>query len=149
MKKRLPAIHLTLSALLLAALCSACGQEASEEPAAEEGLSQAELGKYSHGIAAREMRFFWTLQGDSIDVKISAPTNGWMGIGSSAGKSASAMKTASAPRPPIRKLTTRLSPNRRPSDRRARTHLVQQCVHVVSVEHQQRFKTHQLTVKVI
>ncbi len=81
MKNRPLAIHLTLSALLLAALCSACGQEAPEEPAAEEGLSQAELGKYSHGIAVRDMRFFWTLQGDSIDIKLTAPTNGWMGVG--------------------------------------------------------------------
>jgi hypothetical protein len=81
MKKRLPAIHLTLSALLLAALCSACGQEAPEEPAAEAALSQAELGKYIHGIAVRDVRFFWTLQQDNIDIKLSAPTNGWMGIG--------------------------------------------------------------------
>ena len=81
MKKRPHAIHLTLSALLLAALSWGCGQEAAEEPAAEAALSQEELGKYSHGIAVRDMRFFWTLQGDSIDVKLSAPTNGWMGIG--------------------------------------------------------------------
>jgi len=81
MKKRPHAIHLTLAALLLVALCWGCGQEAAQEPAAEAALSQEELGKYSHGIAAREMRFFWTLQGDNIDVKISAPTNGWMGIG--------------------------------------------------------------------
>ena len=81
MKKRPLAIHLALSALLLAVLCWGCGQEAPEKPAAEEALSQAELGKYSHGIAARDMRFFWTLQGDSIDIKLEAPTNGWMGIG--------------------------------------------------------------------
>ena len=81
MKKRPHAIHLILSALLLAALCWGCGQEAPEEPAAEAGLSQEELGKYSHGIAVREMRFFWTLQGDNIDVMLTAPTNGWMGIG--------------------------------------------------------------------
>jgi len=81
MKKRPLAIYLTLSALLLAVLCWGCGQEAPEEPAAEEGLSQEELGNYSHGIAVREMRFFWTLQEDSIDIKLAAPTAGWMGIG--------------------------------------------------------------------
>lgn len=81
MKKRPLAMHLTLSALLLTALCWGCGQEAPEEPAAEQRLSQEELGRYSHGIAVRDMRFFWTAQGDSIDVKLSAPTNGWMGVG--------------------------------------------------------------------
>jgi hypothetical protein len=81
MKKRPHAIHLTLSALLLAALCWGCGQEAAEKPAAEAPLSKEELGKYSQGIAVRDMRFLWTLQGDSIEVKLAAPTNGWMGIG--------------------------------------------------------------------
>ena len=81
MKRRPLAIHLTLSALLLTVLCWGCGQEAPEEPAAEEGLSQEELGEYSHGIAVRDMRFFWTLQKDSIDIKLAAPTNGWMGVG--------------------------------------------------------------------
>lgn len=81
MKNRPHAIHLTLSALLLAAFCWGCGQEAAEEPAAEQALSQEELGEYSHGLAARDLRFFWTVQGDSIDIKLSAPTSGWIGVG--------------------------------------------------------------------
>jgi hypothetical protein len=80
MKKRPSAIRLTLSALLLAALCWGCGQEAAEEPAAV-ALSPEELGQYSHGIAARDLRFFWTLRSDSIDIKLSAPTSGWIGVG--------------------------------------------------------------------
>jgi len=81
MKKRPLAIHLTLSALLLAALCSGCGQEAPEEPAAGQVLSQEELGGYGHGLAVGDLRFLWTLRGDSIDVKLAAPTNGWIGVG--------------------------------------------------------------------
>ena len=80
MKKRPSAIRLTLSALLLAALAWGCGP-AAEEPAAGPALSKEELGEYSHGIAARDLRFLWTLQADSIDVKLSAPTNGWIGVG--------------------------------------------------------------------
>ena len=81
MMKRPLTIHLTLSALLLAALCSGCGQEAPEEPAAAQELSQEELGSYSHGFAVGDLRFLWTLKGDSIDVKLAAPTNGWIGVG--------------------------------------------------------------------
>jgi hypothetical protein len=81
MKKQPHVIHLTLAALLLASLCWGCGQEAAQEPVAEAPLPREELGKYSQGIAVRDMRFFWTLQQDSIDVKLSAPTSGWMGIG--------------------------------------------------------------------
>jgi hypothetical protein len=81
MKQRLSAIHLTLLALFLAALCWACGQEAPEEPAAKEALSPEELGKYSHGIVVKDLRFLWTLREDSIDIKLAAPTIGWVGIG--------------------------------------------------------------------
>jgi hypothetical protein len=81
MKKRPLAIHLSISVLLLAALFWGCGQQAPEEPAAEAALSQEELGKYGHGIAVRDVRFFWTVQGENIEVKLVAPTNGWIGIG--------------------------------------------------------------------
>jgi hypothetical protein len=81
MKRRPHALQLTLSALLLAALCAGCGQEAAEEPATKAALSQEELGEYSHGIVVKDLRFFWTVQGDSIDIKLSAPTNGWIGVG--------------------------------------------------------------------
>jgi len=81
MNQRPSAIHLTLFALFLAVLCSACSQEAAEESAAKQGLSQEELGKYSHGIAVKDLRFLWTLGQDSIDIKLAAPTNGWVGIG--------------------------------------------------------------------
>lgn len=81
MKKRPHAILLALSALLLAALCSGCGQGTQEKPAAGKALSQQELGGYSHGIAVQDLRFLWTLKGDSIDVKLAAPTKGWIGVG--------------------------------------------------------------------
>jgi hypothetical protein len=79
MKRRPVAIHLILPALLLTALCWA--REASAEPAGDGALSQGELGKYSHGIAVKDIRFLWTLGEDSIDVQLAAPTNGWVGIG--------------------------------------------------------------------
>ena len=81
MKKRPSAIRLTLSALLLATVSWGCGQEAAEEPAAEAALSQEELGDYSQGIAAGDLRFLWKLRADSIDIKLSAPTSGWIGVG--------------------------------------------------------------------
>ena len=81
MKKRPHAILFFLSALLLAALCSGCGQEAPEKPTAGQAISQQELGSYSHGIAVGDLRFLWTLKGDSIDVKLAAPTKGWIGVG--------------------------------------------------------------------
>ena len=81
MSRRTFAIPLTLSVLFLTALCSGCGQEAPEAPAEKEMLSQEELGDYSRGIAARDMRFLWRLQQDSIDIKLVAPTKGWVGIG--------------------------------------------------------------------
>jgi hypothetical protein len=80
MKKRPHAILLALSTLLLAALCSGCGQEA-ETPATAKVLSQQELGSYSHGIAVGDLHFLWTLKGDNIDVKLAAPTKGWIGVG--------------------------------------------------------------------
>jgi len=81
MRRRTFATPLTLFVLLLTALCSGCGQEAPEAPAKKEMLSQEELGDYSLGLAVRKMRFLWTLQQDSIDIKLVAPTKGWVGIG--------------------------------------------------------------------
>jgi hypothetical protein len=74
-------IHLSLLLLGLVALCSACGSEAPEKAAEEAALPQEELGSYSRGIAVGEMRFLWTPREDSLDVKLVAPTKGWIGIG--------------------------------------------------------------------
>jgi len=81
MSRRTFATPLTLFVLLLTALCSGCGQGGPEQPVEQEMLSQEELGDYSRGIAVRDMRFLWTLQQDSIDIKLVAPTKGWIGIG--------------------------------------------------------------------
>jgi hypothetical protein len=81
MIRRTFAIPLTLTVLFLTALGSGCGQEAAEAPAEKEALSPEELGDYSRGIAVRDMRFLWRLQGDSIGIKLAAPTKGWIGIG--------------------------------------------------------------------
>ena len=79
MKKRSFKILLNLFPVLLLVLWAGCGQEAPEKAA--EPLSQEELGNYSHGVAVKEMRFLWTLREDSLDVKLAAPTTGWVGIG--------------------------------------------------------------------
>jgi hypothetical protein len=81
MMKRPFAICLTFFALFLTALCSSCGQEAPEKPAEKQALPPEELGEYTQGIAVRDMRFLWRLQQDSIDIKLLAPTKGWVGIG--------------------------------------------------------------------
>jgi len=78
--KRLPvAIHLTFSALLLATLCWTL--EASAELAVGEAIPREELGKYSHGIVVKDLRFLWTLGENSVDIQLAAPTNGWVGVG--------------------------------------------------------------------
>jgi hypothetical protein len=79
MKKRPLATHLILPALLLTALGWA--REASAEPAGEGALSQEELGRYSHGILVKDLRFLWTLGENSVDIQLAAPTNGWVGVG--------------------------------------------------------------------
>ena len=81
MQNLLSKIHLGLLLASLTAFWTGCGQEAPEKAAEPAGLSQEELGEYSHGLAAKEMRFLWTLRGDSLDVKLVAPTTGWVGIG--------------------------------------------------------------------
>ena len=70
MMKRPFAICLTFFALFLTALCSSCGQEAPEKAAEKPALPPEELGEYTQGIAAGDMRFLWRLQQDSIDIKL-------------------------------------------------------------------------------
>lgn len=36
---------------------------------------------YDHKIEAAEMGFEWKINGDNIDIRMSAPTTGWVGIG--------------------------------------------------------------------
>jgi hypothetical protein len=72
--------------LLLAFLIVSCAdsdEEAREAYASKQLLSQAELGDFSHGIALGDLRFrfLWRLREDSIDIKLQAPTNGWVAVG--------------------------------------------------------------------
>jgi hypothetical protein len=81
MRHQTVAIPLALFALVLTTFGWGCGEGAPEEPATQQPLPQAELGDYSQGIALKDMRFLWTLKQDSIDIQLSAPTKGWVGIG--------------------------------------------------------------------
>jgi hypothetical protein len=71
------------SSLFLAFLIFSCG--APEEEALGEYpsklLTGAELGDYSHGIAVADMHLLWRLREDSIDIKLVAPTKGWVAVG--------------------------------------------------------------------
>ena len=66
---------------LLIVSCSDSGKEAAEAHASKQLLTKAELGDYSHGIELEEMRFLWRLREDSIDIKLVAPTRGWVAVG--------------------------------------------------------------------
>lgn len=71
------------SSLFLAFLILSCGapkEEAQGEHPAKL-LTGAELGDYSHGIAVADMHFLWRLREDSIDIKLVAPTKGWVAVG--------------------------------------------------------------------
>jgi hypothetical protein len=70
--------------LLLAFLIVSCAdadEEAPETYASKQLLTEAELGDYSHGIELKDMRFLWRLRQDSIDIKLAAPTRGWVAVG--------------------------------------------------------------------
>jgi hypothetical protein len=70
--------------LLLAFLIVSCAEsdrEAPETDASKQALPEAELGDYSHGIALKDMRFLWRLREDKIDIKLAAPTKGWLAVG--------------------------------------------------------------------
>ena len=71
------------SSLFLAFLIFACAASEEEAPGEHPSklLSGAELGDYSHGIMVGDMQFLWTPRGDSIDIKLAAPTKGWVSIG--------------------------------------------------------------------
>jgi len=72
-----------LVSLLLAFLSVSCAESEQKAPAesAAKTLTQAEIGDYSHGLAVEDMRFLWRLRGDSIDIKLAAPTRGWVAVG--------------------------------------------------------------------
>jgi hypothetical protein len=70
--------------LLLAFLIVSCADsadEAAETYASKQLLTEAELGGYGHGIEVADMRFLWRLREDSIDIKLAAPTKGWVAVG--------------------------------------------------------------------
>jgi hypothetical protein len=80
MKKSALSTFLSLLLILLVASCSESDQETRDQAAAQP-LSEEELGGYAHGLAVRDMRFLWTMQQESIDIKLAAKTTGWVGIG--------------------------------------------------------------------
>ena len=41
---------------------------------------------YDHEVKAKKMSFYWKVDGDTLAVKISAKTKGWVGIGFNPGK---------------------------------------------------------------
>ena len=43
--------------------------------------SLASAGEYAHEVQAKKMSFAWTVNGDKLQVKLSAPTKGWVAIG--------------------------------------------------------------------
>lgn len=67
--------------ILLTVSCSDSGKEAPEATATAPQLTGAELGGYSHGIVVKDMRFLWRLREDSLDIKLAAPTKGWVAVG--------------------------------------------------------------------
>ncbi len=71
------------SPLILACLVFSCGAPEEEAPGEHPSkpLTGAELGDYSHGIAVADMHFLWRLREDSIDIKLVAPTTGWIAVG--------------------------------------------------------------------
>ena len=60
---------------------AACGEKGPETYASKQLLTEAELGDYGHGIEVEAMRFLWRLREDSIDIKLAAPTKGWVAVG--------------------------------------------------------------------
>lgn len=71
------------SFLFLAFLIFACAAPEEEAPGEHPSklLTGVELGDYSQGIAVADMHFFWRLRDDSIDIKLVAPTTGWVAVG--------------------------------------------------------------------
>ena len=71
------------SYLFLAFLIFSCAAPEDEAPGEHPSklLSGAELGDYSHGIAVADMHFLWRLSEANIDIKLAAPTTGWVAIG--------------------------------------------------------------------
>jgi hypothetical protein len=69
--------------LFLAFLIFSCAAPEEEAPGEYPSklLAGAELGDYSHGIAVGDMHFLWTPREDSLDIKLEAPTKGWVSIG--------------------------------------------------------------------
>lgn len=43
--------------------------------------SLVQAGDYAHEVQAKKMSFAWTVSGDKLQVKLSAPTKGWVAIG--------------------------------------------------------------------
>jgi hypothetical protein len=56
-------------------------EAAKTEPAKSETAKQSSDPNYRYQLTIREMTFWWKIHGDNLDVKLSAKTPGWLGIG--------------------------------------------------------------------
>lgn len=61
-----PSVFFTLSAFFLCSLLT---------------LATVHANDYQHSLTAGKMTFDWSLEGETLAVKIAAPTTGWVGIG--------------------------------------------------------------------
>lgn len=43
--------------------------------------AQSFAADYQHSVTADKMNFDWSLQGDTLAIKLTAPTKGWVGVG--------------------------------------------------------------------
>ena len=65
--------------LMLAIACLACSKEEKKEAVAEPQTALAMDGGYA--LEAGKIKLFWHIVEKNINIKLSAPTAGWVGIG--------------------------------------------------------------------
>lgn len=68
-----------ITALLLAITCLNCSKEEKTEAAAEPQMAMAADGGFALEVGG--IKVHWTLAGENLNVKLAAPTTGWIGIG--------------------------------------------------------------------
>ncbi len=56
-------------------------QAVEKKAAPEKSAFKVEDSNYDHMVTVKEMAFLWTVDGESLKVKLAAKTTGWLGIG--------------------------------------------------------------------